>query len=192
MNHCETSSEFLDRFEQIMESGLLKVCGMESLLASDDITGKWDEFIKDYVADGVGNFNEWPEVALAWAGYLGAAVAHQWDEDWQMHSRDTYGSYYGPNGFDDMDEHIVRDILGLESGGEAAGKLTSALQNCAASLLGLYRHQNIEINTEEGFYILVRSFGVMYRIGAALELSRLGYHNELIYGNPGQNTVYRS
>lgn len=182
-------SVYLDQFEQIMENGLLKVCGMDTLLASDDITGRWEEFIRDYVADGVDNFNQWPEVALAWAAYLGMAVAHQWDEDWQTYSRTTYSSYYGPQGYDDMDENIIRNILGLDIDGEAACRLKSTLQNCASAILGLYRHQNIEIRSEEGFYILVRSFGVMYRIGAALELSRLGYRNELIYGNTGKDTV---
>lgn len=184
--------EYLDNFERIMEDGLLKVCGLGTLLASDDITQRWEDLIKDYVADGVKNFNEWPEVALAWAGYLGAAVAHQWDEDWQAHCHDSYRSYYGAKGYDDMDENIIRHVLGLDLESDASHKMTSTLQNCAAALLGLFRHQNIEIQTEEGFYILARSFGVMFRVGAALELSRLGYHNELIYGNPSKAPVYRS
>ena len=184
--------EYLEEFERIMENGLLKVCGLGSLLSSEDITGRWEEFIKDYVADGVENFNQWPEVALAWAGYLGAAVAHQWDGDWQAHCHDSYRSYYGTKGYDDMDENIIQHVLGFDLESEAARKITSTLQNCAAAILGLYRHQNIEIQTEDGFYILVRSFGVMYRIGAAIELARLGYHNELLYGNPGKDPVYRS
>lgn len=176
--------EYLDNFEQMLENGLLKVCGIGSMLSSEDITQRWEEFIEDYVSDGVENWNGWPEVTLAWAGYLGVAVAHQWDADWQAHSHDSYRSYYGPKGYDDMDEHIIQHVLGLDLESEAACKITSTLRNCAAAVQALYRHEHIEIQTETGFYILVRSFSVMYRVGAAMELARLGYRNELISGNP--------
>lgn len=179
--------EYLDNFEQMLENGLLKVCGIGSMLSSEDITLRWEEFIKDYVADGVENWNGWPEVALAWAGYLGVAVAHQWDADWQAHSHDSYRSYYGPHGYDDMDENIIQRVLGLDLSSPSASAIKSKLQNCASAVLALYRHEHIEIQTEAGFYILVRSFGVMYRIGAAVELARLGYRNEFISGSPSSS-----
>ena len=62
MTHMK-DSEFYDSFEHILEDGLIKVCrgaGLvgDTLLRSDDIDGKWDDYIKDYVADAVENFNQ--------------------------------------------------------------------------------------------------------------------------------------
>ena len=88
--------------------GLMRVCsgaGLlgDELLSSEDIDSKWEEYIKDYVADAVDNFNEYPEAALAWAGFLGMGVAHNWDANWTFHRHDSYRSYYGNRGWDDMD-----------------------------------------------------------------------------------------
>ena len=50
-------NEELDRFEKTLEDGLIKICSMagltDEIMMSPDIDGKWDEFIKDYVADAV-------------------------------------------------------------------------------------------------------------------------------------------
>ena len=35
--------------------------------------------------------------------------------------------------------------------------------------------EGIEAQTELGFYVLVRTYSVLFRIGAAIELQRLGY-----------------
>ena len=59
---------------------------------------------------------------------------------------------------------------------EAIGKkLSDTLDSCALAALGLIRHEGIEAQTELGFYVLVRTYSVLYRIGAAIELQRLGY-----------------
>ena len=65
-------SAFLDNYEKTLQLGLSRICsgaGLmgEDLLSSEDIDAKWEEFIKDYVADAVENFNDYPEAALAWA-----------------------------------------------------------------------------------------------------------------------------
>ena len=89
----------LDRYEAVLEEGLIKVCkgaGIlgEEFLRSQDIDDKWNEYQQDYVADAVLNFNEYPEAAIAWAAFLGMAVAHNWDTDWDAHKNDSYKSYY--------------------------------------------------------------------------------------------------
>ena len=76
----------LDRFEQLLEDGLVKICSGAGLLPAElvrnpDIDGLWDRYIKDYIADAVVNFNDYPEAALAWAGFLGLGVAWGWDAD---------------------------------------------------------------------------------------------------------------
>ena len=168
----------LDRYEAVLEDGLVKICkgaGLlrEQFMRSEDIDGKWEQYAQDYVADAVLNFNEYPEAAIAWAGFLGMAVAHNWDVDWEAHKDDPYKSYYGSRGWDDMDEHILWEVLALP---EAIGKkLSDTLDSCALAALGLSRHEGIEAQTELGFYVLVRTYSVLYRIGAAIELQRLGY-----------------
>ena len=147
-----TDSAFYDSFETILENGLLKICrgaGLigDTLLRSDDIDDRWEEYIKDYVAD--------------WAGFLGIGVAHWWDMDWQEHKDDPYRSFYGTRGWDDMDEHVLRDLLGLKLDGKEAKRISDTLLS--------------ETQTERGFFVLTRSYSVLYRIGAGIELQRLGY-----------------
>ena len=178
-------TEYLDRFEKILEEGLLKVCrgaGLleDEVLRSPDIDDKWDSYIKDYTADAVENFNAYPEAALSWAAFLGMGVAHNWDAGWEAHKDDAYQAYYGSKGWDNMDEHILHDVLGLKSDDPVAKKLNDTLLSCALATLGLIRHEGIEPQTDLGFYVLVRSYTVMYRIGAAMEIRRLGYKKVLI------------
>lgn len=172
---------YLDNFEEILEAGLIKVCkgaGLlgDELLGCPDIDDKWDEaYIKDYIADAVENINEYPEAALAWAGFLGIGVACNWDAGWDAHSGDAYRDYYGSRGWDNMDEHILCDLLGLSPDGQEAKTISDTMDSCALATLGLIRHEAIETQTETGFYILSRSYSVIYRLGAAIELRRLGY-----------------
>lgn len=176
------NTEFLDNYEKTLERGLLRVCSSAELLAdelleSPDIDEMWDTYAKDYIADAVENFNDYSEAAIAWAGFLGMGVAHNWDSHWTFHRHDSYTSYYGRRGWDDMDEHILHGVLGLDLQGKEAKKISDTLQSCALATLGLIRHEGIEAQTATGFYALSRSYGVFFRIGAALELFRLGYKN---------------
>ena len=129
-------TELYDRYERTLEDGLVKICrgaGLvgDMLLRSDDIDARWDDYIKDYVADAVENFNIYPEAAISWAGFLGIAVAHWWDADWQGHKDDPYRSFYGTRGWDDMDEHVLRDLLGLKLDSPEAKKISDTLLSCA-------------------------------------------------------------
>lgn len=171
---------YLDNFEKTLRDGLIKVCrsagvlGDEKFQSSPDIKARWEDgLLKDFTADAVENFNEYPEATLAWAGFLGMAVANGWDKDWETHKSDRYQDFYGERGFDDMDENILWNIIGLKK--DYSAKVSSCLNSCAQATLGLIRHQGIEAQTAEGFYILIRAYSVMYEIGAAIELRRLGY-----------------
>ena len=180
-----SDADYLDRFEAILEEGLVKLSSNLSLqegemLSSEDILNKWnDSLMQGYVGDAVENFNGYPEVAIAWAAYLGMGVAHDWDADFQLFSKRVYPDYYGPRGFDDMDEHIV-DLIGADE--SLAVKLRLSLQSLAVAAQGLMRHEGVEANTERGFYVLVRIYSVMFRLGAAIELRRLGYRNVPVSG----------
>lgn len=176
----EEDTRDLDRFEQTLEDGLVKVCSGAGLLPAElvrnpDIDGVWDRYIKDYIADAVVNFNDYPEAAIAWAGFLGMGVAWGWDTDWHRYRDLPYRRWYGPRGWDDMDEHILRDVLGLPLDGAEAKKISDTLQSCSLAVLGLLQHEGVETQTARGFYLLARAYTVLYRIGAAIELHRLGY-----------------
>lgn len=176
--------EYLDYFEKTLETGLVKICKSAGVLGSDDdveglafispdIEQAWDRYVKEYVADAVGNFNDFPQAAIGFSAFLGMAVAWYWDKDWQAHSDDEYRSFYGPRGFDDMDDHILEDILRLDA---KEAKFRSELMiSCATAVQVLMRREQIEAQTDTGFYALTRSYGAMFRIGAAIELKRLGY-----------------
>lgn len=174
----------IDNFEQTLTQGLIKVLKgagylqgeyPENLLPiSEDIENFWnDHLIKDYIADAVVNFNDYPEAALSWAGFLGMAVARNWDKDWLRHRRDSYQNFYGSRGFDDMDEYILANILRVKP--EEAKRLSDTFLSLALATLGLIQHEGVETQTQTGFYILARCYTVIYKLGAALWLERLGY-----------------
>ena len=176
----EARAAFLDGFEKVLQEGLLKVCDGFGLTAGElmetgDVSGKWDEYIKEYVGDAVENFNAYPDAALAWAAFLGMGVAAMWDRDWEKGSRMSYKDYYGPAGWDDMDEHVLHDLMYLNLSKNEAAKIRECLLSCSTATLELIRHEGIEPQTPTGFYVLVRAYGVFFRLGETIVLRRLGY-----------------
>lgn len=180
------AQEIYDIFEEKLRKELLKLCsqlGMLSepiLLQSEDIDGKWNEFGRDYMIDAVHEFNSYPEVTMAWAAYLGMGVACHWDSNWGAYHKYKYSDYYGARAYDDMDEHIVRDILGYALGSKEAVDIAATLSSCAQATLNLIRHEGFESGSVEAYYVLIRCVKVMYQIGACLELHRLGYKMEIL------------
>ena len=177
--------EYFDNYEENLQVELLKLCTSHgllegTLLASEDIDERWKEYAPHYMADAVHEVNSYPMVAIAWAGYVGAAVAARWDEDWLTYATEAYESLYGEQGFDDMDEHIVQHILGLQLDDEAAKRMESVLRSCAQTAMTFIRREQIEAQSTKAFYILARTTRAMFRIGAALELRRRGYRFEKV------------
>lgn len=175
--------EHLDLFQIRLEDELLKLCTSLSVLdggwlMTPDLEEKWREIAPEYMADAVKEINSYPEVALAWAGYLGMGYAALWDKNWRKHSRDGYSKMLGSRGFDDMDEHIVRDILGYSLDSFEAVKISGVLQSCAQCAIGLIRKESIEGGTNQAFYVLARSVKVMYCAGVSIQLKKLGYKYE--------------
>ena len=176
---------YLENFESRITDELLRLCKQYgvldgTLLATDDIDAKWSEVAPEYVADAVPNIADYPTVAIAWAGYLGMGVAHQWDSDWATHSKDDYKSYYGPAGFDDMDEYIVQTIIGFHLESMEAKNIEQNMRRLAETALTLIRRENIEPQSPMAFHVYARVVKVMFRIGAAIELKRLGYKFEQV------------
>ncbi len=179
----EKDKQFYDKFETTLEMNLLSQCTSlgvleGSLLASDDIDARWKEFAPEYMADAVPQLNDYPAAAIAWAGYVGMAVAHRWDEDWMKYSTEPYAALHGERGFDDMDEYIVQNILGLSLDSPEAIRMEDVMRGCAQTAITQIRHEQIEGQTTRAFYVFARTARVMFRIGAAMELFRLGYRFE--------------
>ena len=176
---------YLENFESRIMDDLLRLCTQYkvlegTLLATDDIDARWQEYAPEYVADAVPNIADYPTVAIAWAGYLGMGVAHLWDGDWGANSKKEYKSFYGAQGFDDMDEHIVRDIIGFHLESQEAKNIEQMMRRLGESALTLIRRENIEPQSPMAFHVYARVIKVMYKIGAAIELKRLGYKFEQV------------
>lgn len=172
--------EYFDNYEQKLLEETLKMCtsfGMldGTLLSSEDIDGKWKEFAPEYIAEALPDVNTYPEVAIAWAGYLGMAVAKHWDTDWGRHHADKYESFHGSRGFDNMDDHIMADILGYSLDSTEAQQLTNMMRCCAQTAITFIQHEQIESQTTKAFHIFARTVKVQFRIGAALILKKAGY-----------------
>ena len=176
---------YLNRFEEKLQEDLLRLCTSYKmlngvLLANDDIDTLWNVLAPEYMADAIPQIAKYPTVSVAWASYLGLAIAYGWDNNWEETQKASYKAYYGKQGFDDMDEHIVYDILGLLPDGYEVNQLEEVIRHCGESTVSAIRHEHIEPQSPMAFHIFARSCKVMFRIGAAIELKRLGYKFEKI------------
>ena len=167
-------------FQERLEKEMLRICtdaGMLEgiLLRSEDIDQKWKELAPEYIADGVKEIAAYPTVSIAWAGYIGMAVACWWNRDWKRLKDQPYSVLLGPNGFDDMDDHILKDILGLLPEGKQAQQITTVMQSFAQTAVTFIRQEQIEPQSKRAFYVYARAVQVMFSVGAAVELCRLGY-----------------
>lgn len=173
-------NRYFDSYENNLLQEMLKVCtslGMldGELLNSEDIDLKWKEWAPEYIAEALPEVNAYPEFAIGCAGYAGMAVAQWWDTDWGRNHSMKYESLHGARGFDDMDEHIVQNILGLSLDSVEAKQIMNIMLCCAQKAVDFIRHEQIEHQTVKAFHVFARTVKVMFRIGAALQLKRLGY-----------------
>ena len=176
----EENTQYYDTYESNLLQEMLRTCsslGMldRELLSSEDIDQKWKEWAPEYIAEALPEVNSYPEFAIACAGYAGMAVAKWWDEDWGRHHGAKYESMHGSRGFDDMDEHIVQNILGLALDSIEAKQIMNIMLCCAQKAITFIQHEHIEHQTVKAFHIFARTVKVMYNIGAAIQLRRLGY-----------------
>lgn len=170
-----------ETFEDRLIEDLLRVCTSAGrlegeLLSSPDLDFKWDTLAQDYAAEAVRDFNAYPEVAIAWAAYVGMGMAARWDKDWNRYKNDTLKDFFGERGWDDLDEHVTRDILGLPLNSKDAAAIASLLSSCAECVMCFFRHEGIEPGTADAYRAFIKSNSAMYRVGAALELKRMKYH----------------
>ena len=178
---------YLDRFENKLQEDLLRLCTSYRmldgvLLSSEDIDMHWNKLAPEYMADAVPQIADYPTVSVAWAAYLGLAIAYGWDKDWKNCQDATYQSYYGSQGFDDMDEHIVFEQLGLLQDGFEANQIEQVIRHCGEATVSAIRHEHIEPQSPMAFHVFARACKIMFKLGAAIELKRLGYKFEKLPG----------
>lgn len=172
--------KYLSEFEARLQTELMKRAFQmkamgDTLLQNDDIEAKFLELAPGYFADAVKEIAEYPEVSVAWAGYLGMGVAKLWDEDFSRCQKAAYSDFLGSRGFDDMDEHIVRDILGHPLASKEAQSRADILSRLASTAISFIRHEGVEPQSPRAYYIYARAVQVVYRIGASIQLHSLGY-----------------
>lgn len=177
--------QYLIRFEEKMQDDLLRLAttrGMLKgvLLATEDIDEQWNILAPEYMGDAVPQIAHYPTVSVAWAAYLGMAVAYGWDADWETFLKMPYQSYYGEQGFDDMDEHIVRDLLRIPLDSRTAKELEETIRQCGEKAVDLIRYEQIPPQSEMAFHVFARACKAMYKIGAAIQLKRMGYNFEKV------------
>ena len=174
---------YLQAFENKLQQELLRLLkdlklSDGKLLANDDIDGRWESLGPEYLADAVLEIRDYPAVSVGWAAYLGMAVAQEWDTEWEEKSKQPYKSYHGSRGFDDMDEHILADVLGMPLNGSEAKALEKAVQSLAQKTVSMIRAERVEPRSVTAYHVFMKSSKVMYRIGAAIRLRQLGYKYE--------------
>lgn len=172
-----------EQYESRLTDRLVELCNSRGLLdgrllSSPDIDLRWDSIATEYAGDAVREFNGYPEVVLAWSAYIGMAVACWWDKDWNRYKNQGYSSLVGERGFDDLDEHVTRDILKLPLNSAKAKEVASNLAFLAAGAYSFMMHQGVEFQSVDAFKMFRHTLYAMYRIGASLELKNLGYKME--------------
>ena len=172
--------EYYNSFEERLQLELLKLCNsMEALdpvlAESEDITEKWNDYATPYMADAIEQVNDYPNASIAWPAFMGMAVAQWWDVDWLANQNNPYEKFYGVEGGDDMDDNIMVNILGFPLGSPEEVQIRDVTITCAEKAIAMIMKEDFEPGSEKAFYMLARTMKVMYKIGAALQLKRLGY-----------------
>jgi len=70
--------------------------------------------------------------------------------------------------------------LGLALDSEEAQKIEQVMRSCAHTAMTMIRREDTEAQSTKAFYIFARTTRVLFRIGAAIELKRLGYKFEKV------------
>lgn len=177
----------IDQFKSKLTESLIEKCSSfgvlgTQLLEVEELDEKWEGIAPEYMMDSVPQFNEYPSVAIAWAGYIGMAIASMWDTDWNAYKdkKELYILLRDPRGFDEMDEYIIEEVLDLDLNSNENQIIESTWRSCAHTAMSLMRNEQIEPQSTDAFYIFAAATNVMFQLGVALELYRLGYKYEKV------------
>lgn len=145
-----------------------------TLLNTPDLDEAWQRYATSFYPEAVKEFNGYPEYCLACAGYLGMAVAHLWDKDWPKYKDAPYSFFQSDRRFDDMDDYITGNIL------KECKHSVAAMHSLSAETYHFLMKSGAEAGTAEAYRFFLISIEVMYTMGAAIWLNRLGYKFEKV------------
>ncbi|MCQ2192410.1 MAG: hypothetical protein MJZ23_06040 [Paludibacteraceae bacterium] len=177
--------KFLETFEGKLLDTLLRISSQngltdKQLLQTEDIGKRWQQLAPEYMADAVPNIQDYPSFSVGCALYLGMGVAWGWDADWETYKNAEYKSYYGDQGFDNMDDHITEHLYGIRKWTDEAKQFQAGIKQIAEATVSAIRHEQIEPQSQLAFYMFHSACKVMFFIGASIGLKRLGYKFEKI------------
>lgn len=174
--------EYLDQYEQRLTQQLLRLATdtgvlQGQLLETPDLDERWKDIAAAYLADAVPEIAQFPNVALGWMVYVGMALAHLWDKDWEHYSENTdlYAPLRDARGFDCLDEYVREEVLGFERDGVEYQQAEGLVRRLSQIALDLIRHEAVEPQSPTAFHVFVRSIHALFLVGASIELRRLGY-----------------
>lgn len=186
------TNEYLDQYEKSLLVELLRYCTERKLMngrlpETPDINEMWSTIGESYIADAMKEIAKYPMVALGWAVYLGMGIAKYWEDDWATYSKhpNLYEHLRDVRGFDYMDEVVREDLYGLKNAPDANGRnpftdCEELVRTLSQMTIDKIRHENIEPSSPMAYHVFIRSCGVLYRMGAAIGLRKLGYNMEAI------------
>ena len=148
----------------------------ERLPECPDVEERFNEICKAYLPDGAREFQEYPVFSLGCMMFIGMAMACYWDKDWEKYANrtDYYEEIRDKEGYDHIDDTVLRSIMGYE--GEAEEKMSELIAECASRTYNLLRHEPVEPGTQVAFGCYVEALRQLYIMGMALALNALGYH----------------
>lgn len=178
----DTQKEYLADYEtrlrELLVGSLSSASHLDGqLLTVEELNEKWHAAAPSYMADAVPQIAGYPLAAVAWAMYVGMGSALLWDKDWNRHSavEDWYKMLASPRGFDCLDEYVTESLLAVPLDSDEARKIEDMVRSTAESALAMIRKEHIEAQSAMAFHVFARTVKVMFEVGVAVELRRLGY-----------------
>ena len=179
----EQEHDLLNRYEESLRTTLTEFLTGQGILEGrllevEELSEKWRTSAPSYMVDAVPEIAKYPLVAIAWAMYEGMAAAVLWDKEWSRYEgvEDFHKMLTEPRGFDCMDEYITEVLICLPLGSAEANKLEDLVRSTAERALSMIRKEQIEAQSVMAFHVFARTTKVMFDMGVAVELRRLGYN----------------
>ena len=140
-----------------------------------DVEEKWEEIARAYMPDGIREFSDYPTVSLGWMMYVGMAVARLWDDEWEIYGKidDVYAYLRDKRSYDQLDDYIGEQVLQLDDA--EVERVRKLVGSSAERVYHFLRSRQIEPGTKAAFRAYVACLHELYRMGAAVQLKRMGY-----------------
>lgn len=159
---------YLEQYTSELQPLLLQLAQQEGflrgpLLETADLDELWPALAQPYMASAVPDFEQYPLVSLGWMTFVGMAMAVLWDEDWQRYQplgSALYTQLRDARGWDELDEYVLEDVLGMLRGSEEAKRYTDLVRRLAELALTQLRHENAEPSSPMAFQLYARTLFV--------------------------------